>query len=241
MVNRKGFTLAEVMIAMGVLGVLAAILVPAIMTVAPNSEKVRFKKAYYTLEKAISNMINDSDNYPIDQENTTLSITRGFNYTTVTVNATANKFCYLLSQQFNTVGSVSCATTGQTQSFTSHAPAFNTSDGIAWYLFIPVSDTTTTASANAANANTTAVQFPLAQNLFTTKIMADVNGASGPNCTSDTNYATYGLVNCADDPDRFIFAIRYDGKMAIGSRNNPDTVSTDTVAEGYLLNPTDNE
>ena len=61
---KKGFTLSEVMVTLGVLGVLAAILIPAITKVTPSTERVMFKKAHATLEKAVSEMIEDETNYP---------------------------------------------------------------------------------------------------------------------------------------------------------------------------------
>lgn len=263
MATKKGFTLSEVMIAVTVVGVLAAILVPTVMKTMPSNSKVLFKKAYSTLEKSVNNMISDDTNYPSDQSiipnNGTTSYSKGFNYTTATTN-TSNKFCYFLTDQLNISGSSSCPATGSTG-----LGLFTTNDGILWNVYIPVSDTTTN-SETVATVWTTAVQFPVGAtvaNSYTTKVIVDVNGPStGPNCTNDDNAATYNFNNgtataaltkcpnwkayasytatedpCAKDkPDRFIFGVRYDGRLQIGSAGG-----TDACADRTLTRPTTNQ
>lgn len=236
---KKGFTLSEVMVTLGILGVLAAFLVPAIMQTTPDNNRVMFKKAYSILEQSVSQMINDDKNYPSDQVNSSYpNIQRGFNYTSKDASITTNKFCYFLSDRLNTVGTISCPLTAATGTGT-----FTATDGVSWGIYIPISDSTTDSLANSASANTTAVQFPLNLTLYTTKMIIDVNGSKGPNCTADTSgtAAPYSLAACAvtadcsSKPDRFIIGVRYDGKLQIGV-----TGSSDACANSILQEPTTN-
>lgn len=60
----KGFTLSELMIALAVLGILVAVVTPAIMRNRPNKNKMMVKKTFYTTEQIVSSLINDEALYP---------------------------------------------------------------------------------------------------------------------------------------------------------------------------------
>lgn len=59
-----GFTLAEVMVCLSILGVIASISLPVIKAKKPDGNRIMFKKAYSTLERAVSELINDPEIYP---------------------------------------------------------------------------------------------------------------------------------------------------------------------------------
>ena len=61
--NRKGFTLSEMLIALGIIGILAAISVPAIVGNLPSRSKVNFLKAYGSLSSIIADITSDEDLY----------------------------------------------------------------------------------------------------------------------------------------------------------------------------------
>ena len=212
MKNKIGFTLSEVMVTMGILGVLAAILIPAVMSVSPDQNKVMLKKAYYTLEKAVSDLINDDSNYPLDPPGTTTdtgqTVSQGFHYKTAggtAIPANNNKFCYLLSESLNTVGTVDCDPAG---SGASTGMSFTTSDGMLWTIY------DSTFELHATNYLQVAV------------VLVDVSGPNkGDNCDYNGGAGKH--------PDQFKFRIRYDGKMTI----NPN----DTAAMAILANPTNNK
>lgn len=238
----KGFTLAEVMVVLGILGILAAFLVPAIMQTAPNNNMVMFKKGYSILEEAISTMSNDDTNYPSDQQGTTTdtpsaTVPRVFNFTDAKANGTTNKFCYFLTDKLNTVGSMTaaCPAVDADASINGY---FTTTDGIIWTIKYVGND-------GAPN-----IQFPLSSSSYDLKIIMDVNGTSkGPNCSTDSAAASYTFgsdtgtaltqcsfsATCNDVADRFIIGVRYDGKLQIGSG-----ATTDTCAINILSNPTRN-
>lgn len=210
---KKGFTLSEVIVTLGILGVLAAILGPMLMKITPDNNRVMFKKAHSVLQQAVQEVINNAANYPIDELGTTTdtsaSVSRGFNFTDTTgtvVPASTNKFCFLLADAMNTIGTVTCPATSGTATF-------STSDGISWTIIIPAS------------------QFPLNATSYTTRVVFDVNGtAKPPNCggAATTNITTVCPSNTT--ADLYEVGIRYDGKI--------DVISTD--GEAILSDPTRN-
>lgn len=229
--TKKGYTLSELMIAIVLVGVLAAIVIPIIVNVSPSSSKVMFKKEHAVLENAISNMINDDLRYPASE--TALSsygatVQKGFNYTTILTTGLGamnmppdtdiNKFCYLLGNNLDTIAPIDKNSCKAAQNGT-----FTTSDGAAWTIFQGT--------------------FPVAYNNFSTKIVIDVNGTKTPNCFTDTGYASYKPVvsgvtytSCTKNPDTFIIGVRYDGKLQIGS-----SAGADTNAEDILKSQMDNK
>lgn len=60
----KGFTLSELMVALAVIGIIIAVVTPAIMKTRPNKNKMMVKKTFYTVENIVSNLINDERLYP---------------------------------------------------------------------------------------------------------------------------------------------------------------------------------
>lgn len=59
MTDKKGaFTLAEIMIVFTVIGILTAILIPTLFASAPEQEKLRAKKAFNTLTRAVETLTN---------------------------------------------------------------------------------------------------------------------------------------------------------------------------------------
>jgi prepilin-type N-terminal cleavage/methylation domain-containing protein len=214
---KKGFTLSETLITLGILAVIAAFLIPSLMNSTPDQSRVMFKKAYSSIESNVSNIINDATNYPEDLTCTLPSGTKvdcGFSKDNVgagtTVPAGQDKFCYLLADQMNVTGTSTC-TAGSNGNF-------RTSDGISWVI-----------TTNA---------FPIDQTIYDRKIIVDVNGAKKPNCTDDTTGGTYGLSVCGTASDQrmadiFIVGVRYDGKLQVGA--------TDAHASDILNNPTNNK
>lgn len=138
MTKMRGFTLAEVMITLAVLGILASIMLPAVSRVRPNENKVMFKKAYYIAERTVSELVNDENLYP-EGDGTHVGLD---NISEVTYNGekfTGNdKFCKLFAEKVNTINdSVNCVSSSSNPT-ASNIPSFTTTDGIAWYM--PITD-----------------------------------------------------------------------------------------------------
>ena len=62
----KGFTLAEVMLTLVIMCVVAVVAVPVITANRPSNEKVLLKKAYNTTEQVISELVSNERFYPSD-------------------------------------------------------------------------------------------------------------------------------------------------------------------------------
>ncbi len=247
---KKGFSLPEVLIAIGIIGVLAVILIPMLNKDSPSRNKVIYRKAYNTLAQIVANMINDDVNYPATEF--TGTIPRGFNYTTQTPAGTVNKFCFHLSNQLNTVGAVTCPAVDATAGPTTKI--FDMPDGSTWFIKLGGND-------SAPNS-----QFPLPPtdeaSMYPTNITVDIDGPyRGTNCSADERFsstysdfmptgvspapsspyknctsATPATTPCSENPDTFILGVRNDGKIFVGA-----AVGTgDACAINILRNPTTN-
>ena len=60
----NAFTLTELLVALGVIAILCAILLPVIFNLMPNQNTIMAKRAYYTMQSVISEMLNDESCYP---------------------------------------------------------------------------------------------------------------------------------------------------------------------------------
>lgn len=190
--NKKGFTLAEVMVTLAVCGILASLLLPSIANVRPDKSKALFKKAYYIAERMVFELVNDDDFYPGQGEAIGLDNTIVASYLGQTFEG-QSKFCGLFARKVNTTDddAIHCDADHSvpTGNGTYKEPSFMTTDGIAWY--VPFSKFETSSS------NTTGAQT----------IYVDVNNQKRPNCK-------YNATTCKD-PDIFEIKVLPDGKMFV--------------------------
>lgn len=205
----KAFTLAEVMITMAVLGILASILLPAVSKVRPNENKSLFKKAYYVAERMVSELVNDEDLYPLNEDMAGLDniseawydgkcyglpddqdppCSNGSNG--------SDKFCKLFAAKVNTINDDVNCVAGSREPTNSNVPSFITTDGIYWYM--PYTDFDTTKA-----------------------IIVDVNGDKKPNCRCTTDTCN-GCVN----PDQFQIWIEPSGRMYVDGTKEKEYLSS---------------
>lgn len=260
MVNKKGFSLAEVLVAIAIVGVLAIIVIPLLTKDNPSRNKVIYRKAYNSLAQIVLNMINDDVAYPATQfDNSSPPVPQGFHYTTAITNGngTTNKFCFYLSNQLNTVGNITCPTTSDPAAAANIAtvPIFTMPDGSQWYIRLGGND------ANPSVSTGDDAQFPMPSatppaTYYATNIIIDIDGPyKGTNCSADNNFSGNFLPSsvspapkpsyskcvgatlpCDKNPDTFILGVRYDGKISAGT----DTNGGDACAIDILKNPTNN-
>ena len=205
----KAFTLTELMIALAVIGVLVAVVTPAIMRTRPNKNKMMIKKSYYEAEKIVSSMINDETLY-IDGRDAcnsqTASSTRGGcnwgfdDYNSVVYDgetyANGTKFPGLFGAKLN-------YRTADTTSW-----IYTTSDGVIWYLG---------GTANQWGHTNTSKPSDITNGSIT----IDVNGADGPNCRQNgKNQANADCTGSAADFDQYQIDISVTGKMTINSADS---------------------
>ena len=62
--KKFAFTLSELMMALAILGIVAAITLPRLNNSMPSHNKMMMKKAYYTIEDVVSELISDEKLYP---------------------------------------------------------------------------------------------------------------------------------------------------------------------------------
>ncbi|MBO6087691.1 type II secretion system protein [bacterium] len=202
--NKNGFTLAEVMVTLVVLGVLASIVLPTISKARPNKNKAMFKKAYYVAERIVYELVNDDDLYPSSSNTSGLDNTREVIYLNQQYGSDTDdednkkkKFCELFARKVNTTTDTpSC--TADNAAFTG-VPSFVTTDGVAWYMPYSKFDSTQT-------------------------IYVDVNGEEQPNCSN--GYESY--VDCPN-PDRFSIKVKADGKLFVEGPKEQEYLSTNNT------------
>ncbi len=61
--QKKGFTLIEILISMGLVGILIAVMSPNLSKVLPDKNKAMFIKAFTRTENAVAAMLSDPDMY----------------------------------------------------------------------------------------------------------------------------------------------------------------------------------
>jgi len=86
--KKFAFTMAEMMVCLAVVSVLATILIPSMRSIRPDRSKTMFKKAYGVAEKVVYEMINNSEWYPatdifVGFDNTKVVTINGVEYGTL--------------------------------------------------------------------------------------------------------------------------------------------------------------
>ncbi len=200
----NAFTLTELMVALGVVGILCAILLPVIFNLMPNQNTIMAKRAYYTVQSVVSDLINDEACYPDKSAVNNPRI--GFDDAAGSVNCTdwdeghindtgtsnaAKKFKYLFEKKLNLHEPVSGG-----------APenSFSTTDGLDWVF---------------SNAN-----FSSSGEGGSIMLTVDVNGKSKPNCGQANAYAIFdengtGCNTRTNGFDRFRMEIKGNGQIEI--------------------------
>lgn len=210
----NAFTLTELLIALGVIAILCAILMPVIFNLMPNQNTIMAKRAFYTVQSVVSELINDDACYPdkttaAEDADKRIGFDDGFgtpnclkwNGSYVTTEGSANtKFLTLFKDKLGI---------DETE-YTSNS--FSTADGMDWLI--------STGFVNNKTDGGSAT------------IIVDVNGVrTEPNCSN--NNKTYTEIgnpgSCADKTsgfDRFSMTVRGDGRVTI---NSNDTWAKDAV------------
>ena len=128
----KGFSLAEVLIVVACVIVIALLCLQVLKKIIPDREARMFKKAYNLTARLVPSMVHDEDLYPeVDGKNapqffgnTEWVIYEGKKYEGPT------KFCGLFAAKLNVVSSVSCSANASLDG----KATLTTNDGVVWVL-----------------------------------------------------------------------------------------------------------
>ncbi len=187
MFKKKGFTTAEVLITLGIAGVLAMMVLPMTNKLKPNREMMMFKKAYHETNRIVDELVNDDDLYPDDNSSDSgFSNTSEAEYKGKTFSGDS-KFCSLFASKLG-AKSPQCDEAGfePQKAGLKFSPNFASPDGMLWGL--PAGN-----GNNSGKLNTD----------YSYYIAVDVNGDKGENCFEGSS---------CSKPDRFVIYINRWGK-----------------------------
>lgn len=227
--TKKAFTLAEAVITLIFLSIIAAHIISSVNTTRPSSEKVLFKKAYSTVENTVSNLINDDRLYPVSYQqltfnNLTQECQKGFLETTTgtldDVNTKSTFIAYndLVSNSKCNAGTklvrLFCASLNTTKANCSdYSCEFTTTDGMSW----EIEENSSPASYSPVACHSLSGLFPMLN------IKVDVNGPAEPNASEGVNI-----------PDIYYMNVYYNGKVEVDKTRSPKGIV-------FLKNPTNNK
>ena len=199
-VKRKitGFTVAELLIVIIIIGILAVLTICAILGAQPDKNKTLFKKAYSVTEKTVSELVNDETLYPYNPNklgfiNDVRVQIPGEKEGELTEKDNADiKFAQLFIDKLNIIPDKD----GKFPNPKDNPVKFRTADGIDWEIYQRGFD---------ENGKT-----PVSDTSHWKLIRVDVNGAKKAPNTDDGE----------KDPKKDIFIMRvcFDGKMGLDTR-----------------------
>ncbi len=104
--KKPAYTLAEVLIAVGVIGIIAAVMLPLASKYRPDKNKVLFLKTYDDIVKTTSDLARNGDIYPLTDgtysyAKSPLANKAGVTYNGVEIPGGDNKFCAALALGMN--------------------------------------------------------------------------------------------------------------------------------------------
>lgn len=198
MKKKTGYTLAEVLISLAVVGLIAAVLMPLVNKYKPDTTKVKYLKTYDSLVTVINTLSRSSNFYQVDEDGQGDAPFLNLNSVPVgddTFGGDKEKLCELIGAFFS--DDVSCKDDGSPRNYISvddyaernFVPNFRAKNGVEFFL---------TTNEFREGANLTGIQ---------TDIYFDINGSRGKNCMYNEN--------TCPKPDRFLLKVVETGQVNI--------------------------
>ena len=193
MKKNVAFTLAEMMITLLIIGIVATMMITNLMDASPDENALMYKKAFYSISEIISSLTNDSTKFPDGENMFKAEIT-----TETGITDPQEYFCTEVANGLNTLGDISC----------DEERDGNTNISGDNYDF-KLANGTLVAGLNQEFTDEDGKSITP----DTITICVDVNGDKGPNagCSDDDE------ARAATDRDQFRIRISYDGKVSTGN------------------------
>ena len=194
----KAFTLVELMIALTVIGILSALVLPMLSNNSPNRNKMMMKKAYYTITDVVNELVNDTALYPeIDSSGNEYV---GFDNLQSACEAGGcsglGKFPSLFPKQLNIDGDITYGGSENSYSY------FTTNDGMSWVVH--------SEKMTGHNIPTEISDVETGDPQIVQSITVDVNGNKKPNCQQGDGGDCEGRT---DGFDKFTVYVSQSGKI----------------------------
>lgn len=213
---KRAFTLAEVLITLGIIGVISALILPALNNMKPDQNKVMYLKAYDTLSSIVNSLASNSGLYPVCKDaannnnvsckdtplfNTNKPIIAGYDDNKYSGD---KKLCSLIGRSMGIAdAALNCTDTiyaynGETflNNFTQNI-SFTTQNGMRWMIRPAIATSTDVNNARAS---------------FQSDVYVDINPQNN-NINGVDQSCIYNADNC-NNPDIFKFIISADGKIS---------------------------
>ena len=201
-------TLSEVLIALGVSGLLGAVVIPKASKFRPDTDKIKFLRVYDSIVKINDSIVYDNEAYPLEDGTYSYEDYPLFNTATGTFDGEnltpgKSKYCQILASLLAAQDNPTCLSEYE-GIFSKDAPHFSSKDGMDYWVY-------TQRELKQLDDESYDEAF------YKTDVYVDINGAEGVNCR-------YGEENCSQ-PDRFRISIKANG----------ETLPDDDMG-GYYLN-----
>lgn len=217
--RKKGYTLAEVLIAVTIIGVVAATILPMVNKIKPDETKIKYLQTYDAISSVIADLAKNRSYFPVYNINDTYNeifVDRPF-LNTIAIDLPDNrnpngddilgengKICRLLHAIMGNEEQHNCSNLYNPIAMNSNnfSTSFTTKNGITMMIY--------------TNNNN-----PSENSIYQTDIYFDINGNEAPNC-----FKVSATENSCPQPDRFKMKVAANGYIEPGDR----------VGNGYLLN-----
>ena len=204
--KKLGFTVAELLITIGIIGIIASIMTGVFIHVKPDSDKVLYLQSYDSLLKTVKELASNTSLFPVCENSNNLNCQshplfntmQGLKSEYSSIGSGDEKLCQGLAFVLNIQNSSSLNCANQPIKYTdgNWQPSFTTMNNVEWLV-------STARSLNGSNAE------------YQTDVYIDINGPKAPNCI-------YGTT--CTKPDRFKFMIAANGTI----------VPADPVGKAYI-------
>ncbi len=211
-------TLAEVLVALAIIGVLGGVTIPMVNKFKPDVNKVKFLKNYDAIVKVNNHLMYNTSLY--NETDGTFSYDRypfvNTHQVGENINAGNSKYCQLLSEALSENISTACPEAYSKTTNPQETPHFTAKDGTDYWVYTDSTPTNITDSE--------------IHGIYTTKIFIDIDSKNTANCTYD--------INKCPNPDRFSIYLAADGSIAPSDKKGIEYLNT---RSSYKKNSNNNE